>query len=37
MTRIHLVAAAVGSNLTCLDVANSEHDACLGGCVTDWT
>jgi hypothetical protein len=26
-----------GSNLTCLDVANSEHDACLGGCITDWT
>jgi hypothetical protein len=26
-----------GTNLTCLDLANSEHDACLGGCLTDWT
>ena len=25
------------SGLTCLDIANSEHDACLGNCITDWS
>jgi hypothetical protein len=29
--------AKCGSNLTCQDTAASEHNACLSGCVTDWS
>ena|SRR5207248_2663778 len=26
-----------GLNQSCIEIAKSEHDACLGGCLTDWT